>query len=51
LRTGYTRDKNGKLHGPDGKFAKEADGKRTKLEKFGDKTIGLSKWQKGNKHG
>jgi hypothetical protein len=51
LRTGYYRDKNGRIHRPDGKFAKEKDAKRTVKEIIADKTIGLSKWQEARQHG
>jgi hypothetical protein len=51
LRTGYYRDENGRIHSPDGKFATEDAAKRTGWEKFGDKTIGLNKWQEAGEHG
>ena len=51
MRTGYSRDKNNRVHGPDGKFTTETEAKRTGWEKFGDKTIGLNKYQEAGKYG
>ena len=53
LQEGYTRDKNGRVHRADGSFAARGEGlveERTGWKKFGDKTIGLDKWQAGRTH-